>query len=191
MLFTLLEFPRVFAGGVFVKLEDADTFGSVLCHWPGPRNPAARDRKRVLTVDLHAEVNGEARLYEMQTVHYWRRCGRGWTVALNEAAVEKRVAQLPDERPEDIIDTDRDVLGTPRGPVGSLQQGLLTFPQGFMGVAIRDLRLRQDTHSLVTRLTKNTAEMGTPRWMGIVGPPSPVQAQSTLARLACDQSNSN
>lgn len=90
VLYTLLLFLRVHAG-VFVKLEDADTFGSVLFHWPGPCNPATRDRKRVLTVDLHAEVNSEAWLYKMKTVHYClSRYGR--CLVKFDQAVEKRRA---------------------------------------------------------------------------------------------------
>jgi hypothetical protein len=178
VLYTLSEFLRVYAG-VFVKLEDADIFGSVLRHWPGPRNAAARDRKRVLTVDLHAEINGEARLYEMKTVHYCpSRYGR-WPVGFNQA-VEKRVAQLPAERLKEITDTDRDVFGTPAGAVGPLQQRLLTFPQGFTGIATG--AFGEWSLSLVM-LIKKTAEMAAPRWMDRLGAPSPAQARSTLARL--------
>jgi hypothetical protein len=100
----------------------------VLRHWPGPRNAAARDRKRVLTLDLHAEINGEARLCEMKGVQYCpSRYGR-WPAEFNQAD-EKNVAQLPAERLKEITDMDRDVSGTPAGAVGPLQRRLLTFPQ--------------------------------------------------------------
>ena len=47
---------------------------------------------------------------------------------------EALAAQLPAERLKDITDTDRDVLGTPRGVVGPLQARMNTFPPlGFRG----------------------------------------------------------
>jgi hypothetical protein len=64
--------------------------------------------------------------------------------------------------------------------VGPLQQRLLTFPQGFTGIATG--AFGEWSLSLVI-LIKNIAEVGAPRWMGSLGAPSPAQAQSTLARL--------
>ena len=72
VLDALCEFARsyVTASPTFAKREDADFFGSVLRNGPAARSPDALERKRVLTPDLRALINGAMRLIEMKTIHH-------------------------------------------------------------------------------------------------------------------------
>ena len=178
VLYMLWDYARTH-GGTFAKLEDADFFGSVLRNGPVARNPDALARKRVLTPDLRAHINGAMWLIEMKTVHYGPSRYTRWPAQFNHA-VERRAALVPVERLKDIIDTDQTVFNTPPGTEGPLQQRLRTGSQGFTGIATGAFGEWSQT---LVDLIKIIADMGASRWMDKLAAPSPAQARSTLMRL--------
>jgi hypothetical protein len=143
------------------------------------RSQDALARKRVLTPDLRAYLNGAMSLIEMKTVHYGPSRYTRWQALFNHA-VERRAAQVPVERLKDIIDTDRTVFNTPEGVVGPIQQRLRTASAGFTGIATGAFGEWSQT---LIDLIKIIAEMGASTWMDRLGAPSPAQARSTLMRL--------
>ena len=178
VLYALSDFARTY-GGTYAKLEDADFFGSVLRNGPAARSPVALERKRVLTPDLRAHLNGAMWLIEMKTVHYGPSRYSRWPAQFNHA-VERRAALVPTERLKDIIDTDRTVFNTPQGVEGPLQQRLRSASAGFMGIATGAFGEWSQT---LVDLIKTIAEMGASKWMDTLGAPSPAEARSTLLRL--------